>query len=103
MIIVDALDECGTQNKVVIRLLSGLNDNSTTGNIKTLFLSRDELEIREALEGYDQVFIAARSSDLKVFVAAEIELRTRNKDLRIKDESLKQEIIERLVQDADGM
>lgn len=103
MIVVDALDECGTQNKLVTRLLSGLNDNSATGNIKTLFLSRDELEIRESLEGYDQVSIAARSSDLRLFVAAEIELRTRNKDLRIKDELLKQEIMERLVQGADGM
>lgn len=92
-----------TQNKFVTRLISGLNHNSASSNIKTLFLSRDELEIREALEGYDQVSIAARSSDLRLFVAAEIEIRTRNKDLRIKDESLKQEIMERLVQGADGM
>lgn len=102
MIVVDALDECGTQSKLVTRLLSGLND-SEAGNIKTLFLSRDELEIREVLEGYNEVSIAARSSDLRLFVGAEIEQRTRNKDLRIKDESLKQDIMDRLVEGADGM
>ena len=103
MIVVDALDECGIQNKLVARLLSSLNSSSEAGNIKTLFLSRDEEEIREVLEEYDQVSIAARGSDLRLFVGAEIELRIRNKDLRIKDESLKQEIMERLVEGADGM
>lgn len=103
MIIVDALDECGTQSKYVTNLLSGLDNSDEVGNIKTLFLSRNEEDIREVLEGYDQVSIAARSSDLRLFVGAEIELRIRNKDLRIKDESLKQDIMERLVEGADGM
>lgn len=103
MIIVDALDECGTQSKYVTRLLSGLIGNNEAGNIKTLFLSRNEEDIREILEDYDQVSIAARGSDLRLFVGAEIELRIRNKDLRIKDESLKQDIMERLVEGADGM
>ena len=103
MIVVDALDECGTQNALVTRLLSSLNDSGDVRNIKTLFLSRDEQEIRQVLEDYDQVSIAARSSDLKIFVGAEIECRTRNKSLRIKDESLKQHIMERLVEGADGM
>ena len=103
MIIVDALDECGTQNKFVTRLLSGLNSSDEAGNIKTLFLSRNEEEIREVLEEYDQVSIAARGIDLRLFVGAEIELRIRNKDLRIRDESLKQDIMERLVEGADGM
>lgn len=103
MIVVDALDECGTQSKYVTRLISSLNVGDEAGNIRTLFLSRNEEEIREVLEEYDQVSIAARSSDLRLFVGAEIELRIRNKDLRIKDESLKQDIMERLVEGADGM
>lgn len=103
MVIVDALDECGAQSKLVTRLLSSLNSSGEAGNIKLLFLSRDEQEIREVLEGYNQVSIAARSSDLRLFVGAEIELRTRNKDLRIRYELLKQDVMERLVEDADGM
>ena len=103
MIIVDALDECGTQSKKVTKLLASLNDSNEIGNIKTLFFSRDEQEIREVLEGYDQVSIAAESSDLRLFVGAEIELRIRNKDLRIKDSSLKKDIMKRLVEGAEGM
>ena len=103
MIIVDALDECGTQNKKITKLLSSLNGSEEIGNIKTLFFSRDEQEIRDVLEAYDQVSIAAESSDLRLFVGAEIELRIRNKDLRIKDTSLKEDIMKRLVEGAEGM
>ena len=103
MIIVDALDECETQTRLVARLLSGVSDDGEAGSIKTLFLSRDDQNIRETLEGYELVSIAARSSDLRLFVAAEIDIRTRNKDLRIKDGSLKVDILERLVEGADGM
>lgn len=103
MIVVDALDECGDQSKFVTRLLSDLHNRDEAGSIKTLFISRDEEEIREVLDGYKQVSLAAKSSDLKLFVGAQIELRTRNRDLRIKDESIKQDIMERLVDGADGM
>ena len=103
MIVVDALDECGNQSKFVTRLLFDLHNRDEAGSIKTLFISRDEEEIREILDGYEQVSLAARSSNLKLYVGAQIELRIRNGDLRIKDESLKQDIMERLVEGADGM
>ena len=100
MIIVDALDECDAQTKLVTRLLSSLSDSN---NIKTFFFSRDEQEIRENLEEYNQVSIAAKSSDLRLFVKTELDLRIRKKRLRIKDISLKDNIMKRLVEDADGM
>ena len=100
MVVVDALDECRTQTTCITSLLSGLNDSGEAGNTKPLFLSRNEQGICEVLENYDQVSIAARSSDLKIYVGAEIEC---NKELRIKDQSLKQKIMERLVEGADGM
>lgn len=105
MIIVDALDECGTvmQVRSVTRLLASLNDGRVAGNNKTLFLSRDQPDIREILEDYEHISIAASSSDLRLYVGAEIELRTRNRDLRIKDQNLKEQIMERLVEGADGM
>lgn len=103
VVVVDALDECRTQTTCITSLLSGLNDSGEAGNTKTLFLSRNEQEICEVQETHDQMSIAARSSDLKFYVGAEIECRTRNKELRIKDQSLKQNIMERLVEGADGM
>lgn len=102
MIIVDGLDECGTKTSSVVESLIRLHDGENT-TIKTLFLSRDEIEIRERLEDYTKVSIAARSSDLRLYVAAEIDLRTRKKRLRIKDQSLKEYILERLVEGAEGM
>ena len=102
LIIVDGLDECGRNASVVVDALAALNevDDST---IKTIFLSRDEIEIRERLENYTKVSIAARSSDLKLYVGAEIEIRMRKKRLRLKDQSLKELILERLVGGAEGM
>lgn len=102
MIIVDGLDECGANTPSVVDSLTALNDGEDT-TIKTIFLSRDEIEIRERLENYTQISIAARGSDLRLYVGAEIDLRIRKKRLRIKDQSLKEHILERLVEGADGM
>ena len=102
MIVVDGLDECGTNAPMVIDSLTALNDGEDT-TIKTIFLSRDEIEIRERLENFAKVSIAARSSDLRLYVGAEIDLRTRKKRLRIRDQSLKEHILERLVEGAEGM
>ena len=47
--------------------------------------------------------IAAKSDDLKLYVDAEIEKRTRKKLLNIKTTSLKEYIRKRLVEGAEGM
>ena len=102
MIIVDALDECGNNTPIIVDALTSLNDGEDT-TVKTVFLSRNEIEIHERLEKYTKVSIAAKSSDLRLYVGAEIDLRMRQKRLRIKDQSLKEHILERLVEGADGM
>lgn len=102
-IIVDGLDECGTNAATVTELLASLSLKNEASNIKTLFLSRDEADIRDHLEFYSQLAIGARSSDLKLYVGAEIETRMRKNRLRIKDQSLKDFIMEKLVNGADGM
>ncbi|KAL6716642.1 hypothetical protein ACLMJK_006210 [Lecanora helva] len=102
MIIVDALNECVSNAGEVIEMLVSLRDCGTL-NLKTLFSSRDEPDIRELLGTYTQIPIAARSSDLRLYVAAEIESRTRKKKLRIKDQSLKTYMMDRLIEGAEGM
>lgn len=89
--------------KLVTQLLASLSDIGEAKNIKSLFLSRDDPDIRLVLKGFVHISIAASSNDLRLFVQAEIELRTRNKDLRIKDQTLKEEIMKRLLDGADGM
>ncbi|KAF2260870.1 ankyrin [Lojkania enalia] len=100
-ILVDGLDECGKFTVQVVELL--VNLSTITPNIKSLFLSRDELHIRDNLEEYVQVSIAAKSSDLKLYVASDIEQRIRTKRLRLKSNELRQHIMEKLVNGADGM
>ncbi|KAL8881354.1 MAG: hypothetical protein Q9198_001432 [Flavoplaca austrocitrina] len=103
MIIVDALDECGKSAKRLTKLLAGLRSSNEFTDIKTLFLSRDEFDIRDILVDYPQVSIAAQSKDLELYVAAEMAKRIEEKDLRIRDPSLQEHIMERLIEGADGM
>ena len=102
MIILDGLDECGTNTPWVVDSLITLSEGEDT-TVKTIILSRDEIEIRERLEDFTKLSIAARSSDLRLYVGAEIDLRTRKKRLRIRDQSLKEHILEKLVEGAEGM
>jgi hypothetical protein len=101
MIIIDALDECGNDRSRVVELLAILNADGF--NIKTLFTSRLETDIEVSLESYEKISIAATSSDLKLYVASEIESRSRKRLLRTRDPDLKKEIMDRLVEGAEGM
>lgn len=57
-------------------------------------LSRDELHIRDRLEmDFEHIEIAARSGDIHLFVAAELEVRIKDKRLRIRKVGLKDEVI----------
>ncbi|KAL8978025.1 MAG: hypothetical protein Q9205_006297 [Flavoplaca limonia] len=103
IIIVDGLDECGANTLEVTELLASLNLEDGVANLKTLFLSRDELDIREKLGSCTQLAIGARSHDLRLYVGAEIDTRIRKNKLRIKDQSLKEYIMETLVNGAEGM
>ncbi|KAF9629081.1 hypothetical protein BFW01_g10284 [Lasiodiplodia theobromae] len=102
-IIVDALDECGQNVATVVESLASLNTRNKY-NIKTLFLSRDEYAISSCLQsGFVHIPIAARSHDLKLYVASQIETRMNSGRLRIKSPALKDEIMEKLVNGSGGM
>jgi Cdc6-like AAA superfamily ATPase len=100
-IIVDGLDECGKTTVAAVELLDSFS--SSGENIKTLFLSREEQHIKDILNAHVQISIAARSSDLKLYVASEMELRIRKKRLRLQSNQLKEHIMDRLVNGAAGM
>lgn len=101
MIVVDGLDEISEGRADISRRLQNLNNVSNS--FETLFASRAEIEIGYALEDCEKVSIAAMSSDLRLYVGSEIERRTRERKLKIKDLSLKEHIMETLVEGADGM
>ncbi|KAF7925061.1 uncharacterized protein EAE98_007149 [Botrytis deweyae] len=100
-IVVDGLDEIAEDRAEVTRLLKSLNKPS--GTIKTLLASRNEVDIRNVLEDYPSVSIAAKSGDLRLYVHSEIENRTKLGKLRIRDHNLKDHIVKVLTEGADGM
>ena len=100
-IAVDGLDECGSHTAQVTELLSTLHSDQAA--IQRLLVSRDEYDIRQHLEGYPAISIAARSSDLKLYVGAELENRIRNKKLNIRALDLKETVRNTLVDGAEGM
>lgn len=102
MIIVDGLDECGKNTMIVVELLSSLSKREPS-NIQTLFLSRDEIEIRESLTDYTLLSITADKADLQLYVAAELAIRTESKRIRINNPSIREHIMDRLVNGANGM
>ncbi|KAF4629542.1 hypothetical protein G7Y89_g8607 [Cudoniella acicularis] len=101
MIVVDGLDEIASRRADVTKLLRSLNTKD--GSIKTLFASRPEYDIGRQLKDFYQISIAAMSSDLRLYVASEIEKRTREEKLRIRDPTLKEHVMKTLVEGADGM
>ena len=102
MIVVDGLDECGKDITTVVELLSSLS-KSEISSVQTLFLSRDEIEIRETLTDYNPLAIAADKGDLQLYVAAELATRMKNRRLHINNKSIREHIMDRLVNRANGM
>lgn len=101
-IIVDGLDECASHRSSTVELLSSLN-SAGCNRVRTLFASRDEHDIRSKLQDYATISIAARSSDLRMYVAAELQSRMDKGQLVLRNPFLKEYIMERLVEKADGM
>ncbi len=101
-IIVDGLDECGDDADLVVQTLSLLAQESKL--ITMALLSRNELYIRECLEEkFVHIEVEAHTEDVELYVAAELEQRITSRKLRLRDVSLKDEIILQLVRGARGM
>ena len=105
MILVDGLDECGKNVRLVTSYLSDLV--AEPSGIKMFLSSRDVPDVRNHFDTFSPVSIAAQSMDIRLYVAAEIDsrmdLKTRGPRLIIGDTALKGEILDRLVNGAEGM
>ena len=99
-IIVDGVDE-SEHPGIVAQTLSSLVTQCAA--VRLLVSSRDEVAIRGQFEEFEHLSIAARNEDLKLYVSAEIEDRVRNGSLKIKSTALKDEILEKLINGAQGM
>jgi ankyrin repeat protein len=99
-IVVDGLDECDDSSSITLALVELA---AKIPSARMLFFSRDEPGIRRHLEGFAKQPIAARKADLQLFVATQLEERARRGTLRMQNTALKDEIMEKLVNGADGM
>lgn len=108
MIVLDGLDECALPNerKLLLDFLSSI-ESSDQFRTKIIMTSRDELDIRNRVGMFPNIAIAARSTDVKLYVASEVESRsksnTKGYGMRLCDPSLKEEILNVLVQKGNGM
>ncbi|RSL60003.1 hypothetical protein CEP51_013834 [Fusarium floridanum] len=103
-IIVDGLDECGKQVEQSVESLAALLPTLDDETLNLALLSRDEVAIREIV-GYQfqNIEIEAHTEDIQLYVASELEQRIASRKLRLRDLSLKDMIMSRLIDGAKGM
>jgi hypothetical protein len=100
-VLIDGLDEITSNRLDAINVIQRIQQDHR--RVRALYASRREADIEQSLGGYEQVSIVARSSDLELYVASEIDTRTRKRQLNIKDPDLKEQTMKRLIHGADGM
>ncbi|KAI8166427.1 Vegetative incompatibility protein HET-E-1 [Colletotrichum sp. SAR 10_70] len=104
-LIIDGLDECQDTTGEVVRALCAIAEGSD--EISMAVLSRNEENIRDHLSDpeidFVNVQIAAHKEDITEYVTSEIQQRIRTKRLHFEDLSLEGEIVDGLVEGANGM
>lgn len=102
-LVVDGLDECGDEAGAASQALRSLVADHDS--MSACFLSRDEPDIFEVLQTpfCSHIEIAAHTKDVDHYVRTEVEERLGKKQLRLKSNELKEEIIRQLVSRASGM
>lgn len=104
-IIVDGLDECGSQTEASVQsLLSLALSGDHHQNINLVLASRNELAISEQLkEHFEYLEIEAHTEDVQPYVSSELDSRISSNKLRIRDLTLKDHVMTELVERAKGM
>ncbi|KAK5046977.1 hypothetical protein LTR84_006919 [Exophiala bonariae] len=103
-LLIDGLDECDEHIVEVTSYLSRLDEASS--RFRILLSSRQLVEIQHIVQRFQSLSIAARSTDIRLYIAHELEQRTNpssHRPLIIGDENLKGEIMDALVSQAHGM
>lgn len=102
LMVVDGIDECGDCMDEIAEMVSDLASDADT--LSLAIFSRDEVGIRRQLEeDFKPIPISARSKDIELYVRAELESLVNKGRLRVTNPSLKEEVREALVKQAQGM
>ena len=104
-LIVDGLDEC--ERNVQETITSTLCHLVTIGNtvVKILMTGRDETHLLSRLRGFGrlQIFSHASRADIRSYISHSIVSRIESGNLTLRNQTLKDEIISRLADKAQGM
>ncbi|OIW24612.1 hypothetical protein CONLIGDRAFT_636747 [Coniochaeta ligniaria NRRL 30616] len=104
-VVVDGLDECGAAAGIdrsrLVQVLSNLHTDEAS-RVRLLVSSRKELDIEQAFrDKFASVPIAAKPADLRLYVRAEV--AKRRSGLRFGTVEVREQVIETLIEKADGM
>lgn len=103
-LIVDGLDECSDHVQDSTHALVALRCPTGETSLKMALSSRDEIIIRQEIRPcFQHIEIEAHTADLQLYVAAELESRIASRKLRLRDLTLKDVLMARLVDGAKGM
>ncbi|QGI80890.1 hypothetical protein CEK25_007619 [Fusarium fujikuroi] len=103
-IIVDGIDECDNRVEANVKCLAELALSQGDDVVNMALFSRDESIIRTRLEkDFSHVEIEAHTEDLQLYVASELNEKIASNRLRLRDPTLKDLIMTRLVGEAKGM
>ena len=104
-VIVDGLDEC--ERNVQEAITGTLCHLVTVGDtfVKVLITSRDETHLLARLRGFGRVHISSHASkaDIRSYISRSIESNLASGNLTLQNQALKDEIIFRLAEKAQGM
>ncbi|KAI1161157.1 hypothetical protein F5B18DRAFT_462870 [Nemania serpens] len=102
ILVIDGLDECGDNTDEITQTLANIAEYST--NVTMALVSRDEYNIDLKLrESFTRIPVGARREDILLYAASEIDKRMKDNTLRIVNVELKDEILTKLSNEADGM
>ncbi|KAH6898097.1 hypothetical protein B0T10DRAFT_577585 [Thelonectria olida] len=102
--VIDGLDECGDHVEATVRSLVDLTLSQSNEIISLALVSRDEIPIRHQVESlFRNVEIEAHTEDIQHYVASELRQRISSGRLRLRDLALEDQILTKLVNEAQGM
>ncbi|KAJ5775210.1 uncharacterized protein N7511_000221 [Penicillium nucicola] len=100
IVIVDALDECPEYNRDEFFRFIKMLDTS----IRFMFTSRPHISLPVEFSGFQRISISAKSSDLQIFLDAEISKRKSFQNFVIRNNATVQaEIVEEIIAKSKGM
>lgn len=99
-LVVDGIDECGSN---VVEVLQSLKQLTRGSQVNLALFSRNEPDIIEELSESPRIEIAAHTEDLELYVLAQMESRKRLGGLAIKNPELHEHIRRTLIEGANGM